>query len=66
MRPRVEVLEPSLIEAIVAEAKRLLAEVGMEVRGPRLRARLLDEGLPTDATGTRILFPPDVVERAIA
>src|SRR5947207_4182933 len=66
MRPRLEILEPPLIEAIVAEAKRLLADVGMEIRGPELRRRLLDQGLATDAAGTRILFPPDVVERAIA
>jgi trimethylamine--corrinoid protein Co-methyltransferase len=65
MRPRLEILEPALVEAIVAEAKRLLAEVGMEVRGAALRERLLDHGLPTSADG-RILFPPDVVERAIA
>ncbi|HYL40254.1 MAG TPA: trimethylamine methyltransferase family protein, partial [Candidatus Binatus sp.] len=65
MRPRLQVLEPPLIEAIVGEAKRLLAEVGMEVRGPTLRARLLDHGLPTTADG-RVLFPGDVVERAIA
>src|SRR3954471_15367631 len=66
MRPRLEVLEPDLIEAIVAEAKRLLAEVGMEVRGPGLRARLIEHGLPTDATGTRVLFPPEIVDAAIA
>ncbi len=66
MRPRLQVLEPELIASIVDEAKRVLAEVGMEIRGPELRKRLLDAGLPSDATGTRILFPPDVVERAIA
>jgi trimethylamine---corrinoid protein Co-methyltransferase len=66
MRPRLEILEPDLIDAIVDEAKRLLAEVGMEIRGAGLRARLLDAGLPLDATGARVLFPPDVVERAIA
>lgn len=66
MRPRLEILEPPLISAIVDEAKRILAEVGMEVRGPALRARLLDHGLPVAAGGTRVLFPPEVVERAIA
>ncbi|HYL40143.1 MAG TPA: trimethylamine methyltransferase family protein, partial [Candidatus Binatus sp.] len=65
MRPRLQVLEPPLVQAIVDEAKRLLAEVGMEVRGPALRARLLDLGLPT-TVGGRVLFPADVVERAIA
>src|SRR5438045_3371749 len=65
MRPRLEVLEPSLITAIVEEAKRILAEVGMEIRGPGLRQRLLDHGLPQAPNG-RILFPPDVVDAAIA
>jgi len=37
----------------------------MEVRGTELRRRLLAAGLPADAQG-RILFPPDVVEQAIA
>ena len=66
MRPRLQLLEPPLISSIVDEAKQILAEVGMEVRGAELRKRLLDHGLPTDATGTQILFPADVVERAIA
>jgi trimethylamine--corrinoid protein Co-methyltransferase len=66
VRPRIEVLDPELIAAIVDEAKRLLAEVGIEVRGKGLRQRLLDQGLPVDHGGTRILFPRDVVERAIA
>jgi trimethylamine--corrinoid protein Co-methyltransferase len=66
VRPRLEILEPSLIASIVEDAKGILAEVGMEVRGPKLRARLLDSGLRTDAAGTRVLFPPDVVEQAVA
>ena len=65
MRPRLQVLEPPLVETIVDEAKRLLAEVGMEIRGPALRSRLLDHGLATTPAG-RVLFPPDVVDRAIA
>jgi trimethylamine---corrinoid protein Co-methyltransferase len=65
MRPRLQVLEPPLITSIVDEAKRLLDEVGMEIRGPGMRARLLDAGLPTTPEG-RVRFPPDVVERAIA
>src|SRR5688572_5275202 len=65
MRPRLQVLEPPLITSIVDEAKRLLDEVGMEIRGPGLRQRLLDHGLPTTVEG-RVRFPPDVVDRAIA
>ena len=65
MRPRVQVLEPELVTSIVEEAKRLLAEVGMEIRGPELRRRLLDHGLPADPATGRIRFPRDVVEAAI-
>ena len=65
MRPRIQVLDDELLQRIIAEAKRILAEVGMEVRGAELRQRLLDAGLPTDADG-RVLFPPDIVDAAIA
>src|SRR6476646_2018104 len=64
MRPRLSVLEPELIERVVDEAKRVLATHGMGVRGPGLRQRLLDAGLPQRPDG-RILFPRDVVEEAI-
>src|SRR5690606_34816180 len=63
---RLQVLETELIERILDEAKRLMAEIGMEIRGPKLKQRLLDHGLKTDASGKRVLFPPDVVDKAIA
>ena len=66
MRPSLNILAPELVDRIVDEAKRVLAEVGMEIRGPEMRRRLLEAGLPTNATGDRILFPRAVVDRAIA
>jgi trimethylamine--corrinoid protein Co-methyltransferase len=66
MRPTLNVLSEELIGRILAEAGRIMAETGMEIRGPAMRQRLLDHGLKTDATGKRILFSPDVVDRAIA
>lgn len=66
MRPTLNILDAGLIASILAEAKRIMAETGMEIRGPRLRQRLLDHGLRTDARGDRVLFPPEVVDRAIA
>jgi trimethylamine--corrinoid protein Co-methyltransferase len=66
MRPSLNILGDELISRIVDEAKRVLAEVGMEIRGGTLRARLLEHGLPLDHAGERVLFPRDVVERAIA
>ena len=66
MRPHLRVLSDDLIASILDEAKRVLAEVGMEVRGHEMRRRLLAAGLPTNAAGDRVLFPREVVEAAIA
>ncbi|MCA9929807.1 MAG: trimethylamine methyltransferase family protein, partial [Anaerolineales bacterium] len=66
MRPHLTVLEDNLIEKILAEAKRILSEIGVEVRGPALRQRLLDHGLKQDGGNGRILFPPDIIDHAIA
>ena len=69
MRPKLRVVADSLITPILTEAKRILAEIGIEVRGARLRQHLLDQGLKLARTADdaeRMLLPPDVVERAIA
>jgi trimethylamine---corrinoid protein Co-methyltransferase len=66
MRPTLNVLTDELIKKILDEAKRIMSETGMEIRGEKLRQRLFDHGLKTDQTGKRILFPADVVESAIA
>jgi len=66
MRPGLNVISEELIPRIVDEAMRIMAETGMDIRGHALRQRLLDHGLTTDSSGQRILFPADVVQRAIA
>ena len=65
MRPSLRVLDEDLTQRILDEAKRVLGEVGVEVRGAALRERLLDHGLRLDPAGERLLFPPDVVDEAI-
>jgi trimethylamine---corrinoid protein Co-methyltransferase len=65
VRPRLTVLSDDLIDRVLDEALRILGELGMEVRGAEMRRRLLEAGLPSNAAGDRILFPRDVVERAI-
>ena len=65
MRPSLNVLGEDLILRILDEARRILAETGMEIRGRALRERLLERGLPSDAANGRILFPADIVEKAI-
>ena len=56
----------NLIIQILDEAKCILSEVELEVRGSQLRQRLLDHGLKQDPESGRILFPPNVVDKAIA
>jgi trimethylamine--corrinoid protein Co-methyltransferase len=66
MRPRLKVLQDNLIAQILFEAKQILSQVGIEVRGPQLRRRLLDYGLRQEPTTGRVLFPHEVVDKAIA
>jgi trimethylamine--corrinoid protein Co-methyltransferase len=65
MRPTLKVADEHLLDRIVAEAKQILANTGMEIRGPALRQRLLDSGFPLTAGG-RVLFPVDKVDAALA
>lgn len=66
MRPSLNILSDELLNRILDEARRILAETGMEIRGRGLRQRLQDHGLKPDKTGKRILFPAEAVDRAIA
>ncbi|MCB0158820.1 MAG: trimethylamine methyltransferase family protein, partial [Caldilineaceae bacterium] len=66
MRPTLQVLPEALIARILDESFTILAQVGIEVRGTELRARLLAAGLSLDDAGHRVLFSRDVVERALA
>jgi trimethylamine--corrinoid protein Co-methyltransferase len=65
MRPTLSVLSDDMIRDILDEAKRIMGDTGMEIRGEKLRQRLLDHGLKTDASGKRILFTRDVIDAAI-
>ncbi|MEL7186390.1 MAG: trimethylamine methyltransferase family protein, partial [Pseudomonadota bacterium] len=65
MRPTLSVVSDDLITKILDEAKRIMAETGMEIRGENMKQRLLDHGLKTDASGDRVLFSPDIVDAAI-
>ena len=66
MRPTISVISPALIEQILAEARHILATVGMEIRGPALRQIGLEHGLQPDSSGERLLFPGEVIDAALA
>ncbi len=64
MRPTLHVADDQLLDRIIEEAKQILATTGMEIRGERLRNRLLDCGFPLTAGG-RVIFPVDKVDVAL-
>ena len=66
MRPKLTVLQDTLMLQILDEAKRILNEIGLEVQSPHLHQRLLDHGLKQDPASERVLFPPSIVDKAIA
>ncbi len=66
MRPNLQMLSNDLINKILDEAKRIMAETGMDIRGENLKQRLLEHGLKTDGSGERVLFPQKTVDAAIA
>ncbi len=66
MRPIIHAIQPALCDRIIDEARHILATTGMEIRGELLRHRLLDSGLQQNADGTRLLFPPAAIDRALA
>jgi trimethylamine--corrinoid protein Co-methyltransferase len=66
VRPSLTILDPALIPDVLAEARRILAQIGVDVQGTGLRARLLEAGLRPDAGTGRLRFPDAVVDQALA
>ena len=64
MRPTIQILDEPTINYILAQAKQILGEIGMEIQGPLLRQRLLAHGLKEDK-GSRVRFPAHIVDQAI-
>ena len=63
MRPRFELLEPSLINRVVDEALQLLRRPGIKVEEPEAIALLVANGATAD--GARVAIPEAMVRRAL-
>ena len=63
MRPRFELLDPSLIDRVVAEALQLLQRPGIKVEEPEAIALLVANG--ATAAGERVSIPEAMVRRAL-
>jgi len=65
MRPTVEFLGTELVERIVAEARTVLKELGVEIHNPGILSMLSDHGAAVDGEKRRACFPDDVIDRAL-
>ncbi len=66
MRPTLNILAPRQTDFVITEAKRILAEIGVEIGSATLKKRLLQHGLAVDSSTDRLLFPADIVDKALA
>ncbi|HEY53325.1 MAG TPA: hypothetical protein G4N94_07705 [Caldilineae bacterium] len=66
MRPTLNILTPRQIVRIIAEAKHILAEIGIEIDSAILKERLLTHGLTVDPGSDRLQFPSEIVDKALA
>jgi len=66
MRPAVRFLSDELIERIIAEARTLLRELGVEIQNPGVVALLSDHGARVDPQRNRVLLGDELIDRALA
>lgn len=65
MRPTLRLLDETLVDRIVDEARRVLAEVGIACEAPEVVELLADHGAGALGTSGRVLIPGPLVDRAL-
>lgn len=65
MRPTVRFLDDELIESIIAEAQRVLRELGVEIHNEAVVGMLADHGGRVDRAGHRVFLTDGIVEEAL-
>ena len=66
MRPKLRLLEDELILKIVAEARDLLAKLGVDIHNRAVLSLLSDHGAKVDAGKWNARIPADLIDRALA
>jgi len=66
MRPRLQVLEASLVDGILDQALAVLEKSGVLIEDPPALERLKSVGLAADPDTNRVMFPRSIVEKALA
>jgi trimethylamine--corrinoid protein Co-methyltransferase len=65
MRPTLRLLEDELIERIVAEARGLLCELGVEIHNQPVLAMLADHGAEVNLENWRARFTDEIIDQAL-
>jgi trimethylamine--corrinoid protein Co-methyltransferase len=66
MRPAVKFLSDELVEQIVAEARTVLSEIGVEIHNAGVVSLLSDHGATVGADSNRVFLRDDVIDRALS
>ena len=66
MRPTVKFLSDELVRQIVAEARTVLSEIGIEIHNPGVVSLLSDHGATVGADSNRVFLRDDVIDRALS
>jgi trimethylamine--corrinoid protein Co-methyltransferase len=66
MRPTLKFLSDELVQRIVAEARSVLSEVGIEIHNPAIVSLLSDHGARAGADSGRVFLQDDLIDRALA
>ncbi len=66
MRPKIQFLEPDLIEKIVSEATHILCTLGVELHNPGVLSMLGDHGAQVDLKQNHVIFTEGIIEKALA
>jgi trimethylamine--corrinoid protein Co-methyltransferase len=65
MRPTIRFLDDELLERIVAEARRLLCQLGIEVHNEEVLSLLSDHGARVEATTNRAYLTEEMIDDAL-
>lgn len=66
MRPKLKLLDDGLIGKILAEGRRVLCELGVEIHNPGVLGMLGDHGAQVDAANCRARLTEALIDRALA
>lgn len=66
MRPAFRLLEEELVDRIIAEARQLLCDLGVEIHNAEVLDLLADHGASVDRAAWRARFSEDLLDRALA